>query len=186
MTVSGAEEILTLAKDIGALSFGEITLSSGKKSSYYFDGRLLSLSSSGAALLGKSIWARMSELGVSVVAGPTIGADPLIGAALATAGEQQAVARGLLVRPEEKAHGTCKKIEGLMHPRDRVLVVDDVCTKGGSLLRSIEALEAGGCSVAGVMVVLDRVEGGSELITERGYGFHSILVATPLGEVATA
>ena len=73
-----------------------------------------------------------------------------------------------------------------MHPRDRVLVVDDVCTKGGSLLRSIEALEAGGCSVAGVMVVLDRVEGGSELITERGYGFHSILVATPLGDVATA
>ena len=53
-------------------------------------------------------------------------------------------------------------------------------------MRSIEALEAGGCSVAGVMVVLDRVEGGSELITERGYGFHSILVATPLGDVATA
>ena len=91
MTVSGAEEILTLAKEIGALSFGEFTLSSGKKSSYYFDGRLLSLSSSGAALLGKSIWARMSELGVSVVAGPPIGADPLIGAALAPAGAPQAV-----------------------------------------------------------------------------------------------
>ncbi len=64
MTVEGPNaEILTLAKEIGALSFGEFTLSSGEKSAYYFDGRLLSLSGSGAALLGRCIWARMEELG---------------------------------------------------------------------------------------------------------------------------
>ncbi len=187
MTVEGANsEILALAKEIGALSFGEFTLSSGEKSAYYFDGRLLSLSASGAMLLGRCIWAKMEELGVSVVAGPTIGADPLIGATLATAGQSKETLRGLLVRPEEKGHGTGKQIEGSIQPGDHVVVVDDVCTKGGSLLRSIEALEAAGCTVSGVMVVLDRVEGGSEAIAGLGYQFHTLLRATPLGDVAIA
>ena len=187
MAVAGSgAEILALAKELGALSFGDFTLSSGKKSTYYFDGRLLSLSARGAVLLGEAIWAQMLQVGASVVAGPTIGADPLIGATLATAGWQKETARGLLVRPQEKDHGTGKQIEGPLREGDCVLVVDDVCTKGGSLLRSIEALEAAGCSVAGVMVVLDRAEGGSQTIIDRGYQFHGILKATLQGNVVIA
>jgi orotate phosphoribosyltransferase len=185
MPVAGAE-ILSLAKEIGALSFGEFTLSSGETSTYYFDGRLLSLSTSGAVLLGEGIWDMMVQLNASVVAGPTIGADPLIGATLAVAGQKKEIANGLLVRPEEKRHGTGKQIEGLLEQGSQVLVVDDVCTKGGSLLRSIDALEIAGCIVVGVMVVLDRVEGGSKAITDRGYQFHAILRATSQGDVVIA
>ena len=187
MTSEGVSaKILSLAKEIGALNFGEFTLSSGEKSSYYFDGRLLSLSTNGAVLLGESIWAKMVAVGASVVAGPTIGADPLIGATLAIAGMQRGIASGLLVRPEAKRHGTGKQIEGLIKEGETVLVVDDVCTKGGSLLRSIEALEKVELTVAGVMVVLDRAEGGSEAIMQQGYQFHTILKATLKGDVVIA
>jgi len=187
LNMAGASaEILRLAKEIGALSFGEFTLSSGEKSTYYFDGRLLSLSTSGAVLLGQSIWAKMQEIGASVVAGPTIGADPLIGAALAIAGLQGGIASGLLVRPEEKHHGTGKQIEGVIKQGETALVVDDVCTKGGSLLRAIKALEEAQLPIAGVLVVLDRAEGGSDAILQHGYQFDTILKATIKGDVVIA
>ena len=87
------------------------------------------------------------------------------------------------VRPEVKGHGTGQQVEGGLKPGSRVMIVDDVCTTGGSLFTAIQAAEAAGCQVVKVMAVLDRHQGGSDELKRRGYEFQALLEPAPNGTV---
>ncbi len=171
-----------------ALQVGDFTLASGRKSKYYVDARKVTLSSSGAALIGYGILDVLSEYDppgdrLEGVGGLTIGADPIVGATVAIADEiEWGDLDGFIVRKATKDHGTSSLIEGPLKPGSVVAIVDDVATTGGSILRAVDAVEAIGCKVAVVIVVLDRLEGASEAFAARGLEFRSLLTIKDLME----
>ena len=182
-SIRQAESILELAKRKGALQFGEFRLSAGGSSSYYFDGRLITLDPEGAYNVAKGFLSILRGSGVQAVAGPTLGADPIVSAIAVMSHVEGYPIPGLIVRKEAKAHGGNRGIEGPLVEGARVAVVDDTCTTGSSLFHAIDAVEAAGCRVVKVMVILDRRQGGSDELRRRGYDFVSILEATDSGEV---
>ncbi|HEX7860189.1 MAG TPA: orotate phosphoribosyltransferase [Verrucomicrobiae bacterium] len=157
--------------------FGDFTLASGAKSNYYIDCRLTTLDSEGAALVGQVVYTLISqtakELKVSPtgVGGLTMGADPI---ALATGmhsfkANPAAPLQPFVVRKAPKSHGQTKLIEGNFKSGDKVVVIDDVVTKGDSTIAAIEAVKREGGDVAFVVVLVDRQQGGREKIEALGY-----------------
>ena len=184
MSRSEAAGILDLAKRLGALTFGEFKLSAGGTSPYYFDGRLITLDPEGAHAVAKVFLPVLADCGAEAIAGPTLGADPIVAAiAVVSHLEGQPIA-GAIVRKEAKGHGGGRLIEGPLREGARVAVVDDTCTTGSSLFHAIEAVESAGCRVVKVMAILDRREGGSDEIKRRGYDFFALLEANERGEIA--
>ena len=116
----------------------------------------------------------------------TLGADPIVASVAVVSHLEGKPIPAFIVRGEVKGHGTQKRIEGPLKRGARVAIVDDVITTGGSVLRAIEAVEAEGCKVAKVVVLLDRQQGGAEEIRRRGYEFTAILSADISGEVSLA
>jgi orotate phosphoribosyltransferase len=165
-----------------ALKTGSFTLASGRSSHYYVDGRQVTLSAAGAALIGAGVLDILGEFpSVTAVGGLTLGADPIVGATLAVAGVKgRDGLRGFLVRKEAKTHGTGKLVEGPVEPGAAVAIVDDVATTGDSAFRAADAAAAMGCTVACVIVVLDRLEGAAEAFAARGLVFRSLLTIRDL------
>ena len=183
-----AERLLQLALDMGALRYGDFTLTSGKKSNYYFDGRLLSLHPEGAYLTACALLPLVKASGAGAIGGPTLAADPIVAAVSMASHLEPDVGPipAFIVRKEAKQHGMGNMVEGHLEPGTKVAVVDDTCTTGGSLFLAIEAAEAAGCAVVKVLAVLDRREGGSDELRRRGYDFASLLVANDKGEIEVA
>lgn len=179
--------LLEIALERGAIRYGDFTLSSGRKSAYYFDGRLLSLDPEGAYLLGHVLLPLIADAGVDAIGGPTLGADPIV-AAVATASWQQGTPiPAFIVRKEAKGYGMARMIEGPLPPEgSAVAIVDDACTTGGSLFHAIDAAEEAGYKVGLVLAALDRNEGGSDAIRERGYQFAALLTAGEDGQIRPA
>ena len=207
MTEIIGQQILGRAHGIGALTFGDFVLSSGQRSSYYFDGRLLTLDPRGAYLVSKALTPVVLDHGAEAVGGPTLGADPMVGAIVLTSYLEDKPLRGFLVRSEVKGHGRGRLIEGPLargtaagsevlagiNPEDspelgpvKVAILDDACSTGGSLLHAIDAVEQVGCKVVCVAVVLDRHQGGSQEIRRRGYPFVTLLEADKEGSIGVA
>ena len=178
-----AGRLLDVALERGALKYGEYTLSSGKQSSYYFDGRLLSLDPEGAELIAAALLPVLRDARVDAVGGPTLGADPIVAAIAITSRRKGQGIPAFIVRKETKTHGTAQGIEGPLQKGSRVAIVDDVCTTGGSLFHAIDAAEAAGCIVVKVAAVLDRKEGGSEELRQRGYDFVALMAANADGTI---
>ena len=161
-----------------SIRIGEFTLTSGRKSNFYIDARQTALSPDGATLIGELMFDMIVENQVQsktavigAVAGMTMGADPIV-TAISMIGYRYAHnIPALIVRKEPKSHGTNNYIEGLMNiaPGTSVCVVDDVATSGGSLLKTIERVEAHGLTVSLVLVIVDRQEGAVEALKELGY-----------------
>ena len=173
------ERLLELVKE-KSLQFGDFTLTSGLKSSYYFDGWMTSLWPEGAYLLGKKIFELIKEAGIEAIGGPTLGADPIVAAVALISHLEGKPIPAFIVRREPKKHGTQRYIEGHLPKGGRVAIVDDVITTGGSIFRAIEAVEAEGCQVGKVIVLLDRNQGGSEELRRRGYDFNALFSAAAL------
>ncbi len=164
-----------------ALKFGEFTLVSGKKASYYLDGKQVTLCAAGAWLIGEAI---LDELGTplpAAVGGMSIGADPITGAVVTAAGSRGLELDGFLVRKEPKGHGLGRYIEGPVKKGDEVVIVEDVVTTGGSSLTAIERCEEFGLRVRKVIAIIDRLEGGGENFQSRGYELQSLLTIRDLG-----
>jgi orotate phosphoribosyltransferase len=144
-----------------ALIKGEVVLTSGKTAQYYVDAKRAILRPAGFAALGELVAARARQWGATAVGGLTMGADPVACAALAGGFDGKA----FFVRKETKQHGLQRQIEGppLEHG-ERVVIVEDVVTTGGSTLQAIEAVRAAGHEIVGVVSVLDRLAGGGERI----------------------
>jgi orotate phosphoribosyltransferase len=111
-----------------------------------------------------------------------MGADPIVGAVLAEAGRgARPDLLGFLVRKEAKGHGTGKLVEGPLESGSRVVIVDDVATTGGSSLQAVAAVQAAGCTVDRVIVVLDRLEGASDAFAAQGLDFRALVTIRDLG-----
>ena len=159
---------------IAAKSFrlGDFTLASGAKSDYYIDCRVTTLDAEGGRLSGLVLAEMIREVApdAEAVGGLTMGADPLVsntasGSAWWKLEHPEAnVVHGFLVRKQEKTHGTGRRIEGFVREGASVVVVDDVCTTGGSTITAIEAVRAAGMKVAAVLCLVDRQQGGRENI----------------------
>ena len=157
-----------------SLMFGDFTLASGKKSSFYFDSKKTTLRAEGAYLAAAEILELVRGQGIEAVAigGMTLGADPLVCPVACLSHLEGPPLRAFIVRKEAKGYGTSRRIEGDLEPGSRVVVVDDVITTGGSTLRAIEAVEAAGHTVAAVVCLVDREEGGAESLAR--FPFHPI------------
>ncbi|MCX5754416.1 MAG: orotate phosphoribosyltransferase [Candidatus Krumholzibacteria bacterium] len=167
------EELANILRKRSILK-GDFTLASGRKSSYYINGKMTTLYSRGLHLAAKLLLDRFEEIEYDAFAGPTIGADPIIGALLSLAAERDLDREGLLIRKEAKDHGTKNLIEGNLKQGMRVILLEDVATTGGSLLKAARAIEAGGGAIAGVYTIVDREEGAETNLAEAGYRFLSL------------
>ena len=167
------EQLKRLLFETGAVKTGEFILSSGKKSSFYIDCRKVTLHPQGAKLIGKIILEKIKGLKVDAIGGLTLGADPIISTVVALSDIP-----GFIVRKKEKEHGTKQKIEGLIAPGWKVVIVEDVATTGASALKAIQAAEAVGAKVVKVISVVDREEGAAEAL--KNYDFDPIFKKSEL------
>lgn len=157
---------------------GEFVLTSGKTSNYYIDVRATSTDPQGAALIGDLLLDLVAELGgADAIAGMVLGAVPVAMAAVARSLDAGRPLHALLVRKEAKGHGRGKRVEGVIRPGMRVLIVDDVATTAGSTLATVEAVlaEVPQAEIIGLVAVVDRNEGGREACTAQGYQLRSLV-----------
>ena len=163
---------------------GTFTLTSGKTSDFYIDGKQTTLHAEGAYLCGKLIFdlLRNEEKEIQAIGGMTLGADPLVSAVSVVSFLENAPIPAFIVRKEAKGHGTESYIEGLKNMPDgcRVALVEDVVTTGGTLLKVIERVEAAGFEVGLVVTVVERQEGGTEALAEKGYQLKSLFTREEL------
>ena len=170
-----------------ALQFGDFTLASGKKASYYLDCRQVTLDAQGLELIGEGMLDLIGDLslkmgqGPKLVGGMAIGADPIIASVLTIAGNKGYSLRGVMVRKEPKGHGKGQQVEGPYRSGEDLIIVEDVVTTGGSSLRAIELCEAEGLKVKRVLAIVDRLEGGREAFAERGYELSSLFTVEDFG-----
>jgi orotate phosphoribosyltransferase len=192
-----------------SFKIGDFTLASGQKSDYYIDCRITTLHAEGGRLSGLAFYDLIrdhvdSPETIEAVGGLTMGADPLVSntaSASAWAAAEYAEIRtlaadleldpddepaptlihGFLVRKAEKTHGTGRRVEGFLRPGARVVIVDDVCTTGGSTITAIEAAREAGMEVAAVLCLVDREQGGRGRIEDalgKGIPFLAAFTAT--------
>jgi orotate phosphoribosyltransferase len=167
MTTSNRASLLRLLSRI-SFKLGDFTLSSGGKSDYYIDCRITTLHAEGGRLTGLAILDLLHEhkLKPSAVGGLTLGADPIV-SNVATASAWRAVEHpnanahlihGFLVRKAEKAHGTGRRIEGFLEEGAPVVIVDDVCTTGASVINAVQAAKQAGMRVVAAVCLVEREE----------------------------
>lgn len=177
------QRIKELARETGALMYGDFTLSSGKKSDHYYDGKQLSQHPEGAYLIGEEMFDILAGVDFDSMGGLAISAIPIVTAVTVVSHIKGKPIRSFWVREEPKEHGTKKKIEGQFNKCSKVVIVDDVITGGNSVMKAIDTVKAEGCEVVKVIVVVDRHEGGSDKIKREGYDFTAILHLWPSGAV---
>ncbi len=160
-----AQQLLALLSRT-SFKLGSFKLASGATSDYYIDCRTTTLHAEGGRLTGHAILELLERTGVQAeaVGGLTMGADPIV-SNVATASAWRALSspgapllHGFLVRKAEKDHGTGRRIEGFFREGARVVIVDDVCTTGGSTINAIEAAQQAGMVVAAVVCIVEREE----------------------------
>ena len=167
-----------------SLKIGKFTLVSGMTSHYYFDSKPTTLDPEGGYLTALMILRLLKEKGITAgsIGGLTLGADPIVSAVAAVSfaeKDQFPTLPAYIVRKEAKRHGTQKFIEGFDGgPGTKVIVVDDVCTTGGSTLKAINLSIDAGYDVTAVVCLVDREQGGAEALKD--FPFFSLFTATEL------
>lgn len=159
---------------------GDFVLASGRRSSLYIDARRTTMHPEGLVLIGTLGLPIVTAWSGQSVGGLTLGADPIayaIAYASQLAGQP---VRAFTVRKEAKQHGTGQLIEGQYHKGDHVVVVEDVITTGGSALKAVSALRTAGATVAGVLAVVDREEGGREALEAAGLSVRALVRAADI------
>ena len=162
---------------------GDFVLASGRRSSFYIDARLTTMSGDGLAVIGGLGIDRLAARGWTPrsVGGLTLGADPIAYALSLTAKRRGQSLDAFTVRKQPKDHGTGKRIEGCFAAGDPVVVVEDVLTTGASARDAIKAIESEGGHILGVMAVVDRQEGGRAALENAGYLVETFVTVSDLG-----
>ena len=141
----------------------------------------MTLDSLGANLIAAGMLELMADDYPDAVGGMAIGADPITGAIITRAGQTDRPLRGFIVRKEAKQHGKGQAVEGPVQPGDRVVIVEDVVTTGGSALRAIDHARDYGLEVIGALAIIDRLAGGAEAFAAKGVPLRSLLTIADLG-----
>ena len=161
--MTSKEYLIDLLKENGVFLEGDFTLSSGKKSNYYINMKKAITEPESLSTISKLITQKIDLDDIDKVAGPALGAVPI-----ATAVSLESKLPLLMIRKEKKGYGTSKLIEGELNEGDNVIVVEDVSTTGGSLLKAIRAINDNGGNVKRAFVVVDREEGAIETFEKEG------------------
>lgn len=173
------EDLLKLIRE-KAVVRGERTLASGKVSNYYIDGKQVTLDAQGIFLTAKVISHMIQSTGAAAIGGPTLGADPIAAAVSLLSSQSGKPIKAFLVRKESKDHGMQKMIEGpALEPGDKVVMVEDVITTGGSVIKAIREVEKTGAKVVKVICLVDRNEGAMETLAN--YNYSPIFTLAELG-----
>lgn len=162
-----------------ALQFGDFTLASGKKSSYYVNSKKVLFHAEAISLLGELLADATADLTFEAIGGLEVGAIPMAAAALTALHRRGKHIEGFFVRKEAKGHGSKERLEGLVKAGDRVVVIDDVLTTGGSVLQAIEVVEAAGAKVVRVVCICDRLQGAREALAR--YDFRPLFTIRDFG-----
>lgn len=166
-------ELLELIKE--TVHHGPVTLASGKVSDFYIDMRLLTLRPRAAYLAANLIDHALAETEFDAIGGLSIGADPIVGAYCYLAGAKGRDITGFLIRKEAKGHGLKKLIEGPeLKKGDRVVLVDDVVTSGGSIETAFQVVDEIGCRTVKALALVDREEGARQKIESLGIEFEAL------------
>jgi len=172
--------------------YGDFTLTSGRKSKFYYNGKLVMLRPTGAALIGEALVDVVLASGAEAVGGPALGAVPI---AMAVGHASLARDRDLpvyVVRMEQKQHGAKDLIAepfsddeaAVVSAGRKVAIVEDTVTTGGSVRRAIEAIEDAGAEVALIAVLVERKEGGGDTLRNEGYDVVSLFRADEEGQLS--
>jgi orotate phosphoribosyltransferase len=140
------------------------TLASGKTSNYYFNCKTTTMDPEGMHLIGNILFEMLADADVSAAGGLTLVADPIANALSLISYQKKKPIKSFVVRKDAKNHGTKSGIEGNIIPGERVAIIDDVITTGGSTLTAIETAREAGLKVDRVIALVDREEGGKENI----------------------
>ena len=162
------------------LKFGDFTLASGQKASYYLDCRKLTLDSEGANVIAAGILDAIGDDLPDAVGGMAIGADPIT-AVITCAWQQNKPLKGFIVRKEAKAHGTGQQVEGPVESGQRAIMVEDVITTGGSSLKAIEHARAAGLTVDRLITIVDWGENSAAIFEAVGVEFIALVHVSELG-----
>jgi len=157
-------------------------LASGRMSDFYVDCRKVTHNAEGKYLIGNMIFDLIQALPVDAIGGLTMGADPIASAVAYTAFLNKKKINSFVIRKERKEHGLKKLVEGDVQAGDRVVIVDDVITTGGSTIRAIEAAREEGLEVVKAVVLVDREEGGREEIVKYISSVEALFTKTELME----
>jgi len=170
------EELMEMFFSEEAILFGRFVLTSGKESNYYINVKRLVTNPRALRIIARLMKDVLEREGIDfdLVAGPELGAVPIATALALETGKPL-----VIVRKKPKGHGTGSQIEGEVQPGERVLLVEDVTTTGGSVLRAAKVLEGLGARIVAVSVVVDREEGASESIG-RKYSFLPLIRVSEL------
>ncbi len=159
----------------------KIILSSGKESDYYIDARLITLNPLGAYLCARQILIKVGDQPIDAIGGPTLGADPMIGAVGVLSLQAGAPINTFIIRKEAKAHGKGKQIEGpALKAGDKVVVIDDVATTGKAFIHSLDVLQSMDIEVTQCICIVDREEGAAEAVAAKGSQLVSIFKASEI------
>jgi len=150
------------------------TLASGEKSNYFFDLKRTMLDPVGINLLADRVLDQIVKTGAHYVGGLAMGAVPVVVATVLKSTGRDYLLKGFWVRKEQKDHGTKSKAEGYIVPDSKVVIVDDVTTKGGSVLTAIKEARDQGCAVVSVITIVDREEGAAQLLRENGVELNAL------------
>jgi orotate phosphoribosyltransferase len=167
-----------------ALEFGDFTLASGKKASFYLDCRRLTLDGESANLVAEGILEKIREELPDAVGGMAIGADPITASVITLAWQQGHSLRGFIVRKEMKGYGMGRQIEGPVKQGDRVVILEDVITTGGSSLTAIAHAREFGLTVDRLITIVDRGENSRQVFADVGVEFESLVHVNDL-KIAT-
>jgi orotate phosphoribosyltransferase len=160
---------------------GDFVLRSGRRSSYFLDGKQTTLSAEGAALVGELMYDLIRDLDVAAVGGPTLGADPIATAISIESFRQGRPLDAFIVRKETKDHGMGDRIAGPLEPGSRVVIVEDTVTTGSAIQFALDAVREAGCTVARIVVIVDREAGARENLRRQGYQFDALFSIRDLG-----
>jgi orotate phosphoribosyltransferase len=173
-----SEQLRTLMER-DAIVRAPVVLSSGRAADWYADLRQVTLSGTGAAVVGRAMRELTADWKFDAVGGLTLGADPIAAAMVHSAAADGHELDAFVVRKEAKSHGLSKRIEGPSVQGKRVLVVEDTSTTGQSALTAVDALRVAGAEVVGVAALLDR--GGGERIAASGLAFRAACTVHDFG-----
>jgi orotate phosphoribosyltransferase len=162
-----------------AFFFGRFKLASGKESSYYVNSKKALFNGEAVALLAEVLYELTKDLDVQAVGGPEVGAIPIAAAVALRYHHAGRPMEGFFVRKQPKGHGSQERVEGVLHPGHRVLVVEDVVTTGESVLQAIEEVEKVGGRVVAVACIVDRLEGAAGRLAK--YDFRPIFTIRDFG-----
>ncbi len=166
----------------GALKRGKFVLSSGKESNYYLDGRVITLTPQGVYLVASIILEMIKDESLDAIGGPTLGADPIVGALAALSYINNQPIKTFIVRKQAKEHGTQRQVEGPeLKKGARVILIDDVATSGKAILEAKEALDKIGVIAQKAIVIVDRNQGATENLAKAGLKLESIFKIADFG-----